>query len=237
MDENTYFPSGEDIDEYGEWQSWSYQDLAWQYLRRNAEFQQKVLALNESDSDIKQQKSDIADEFFLKRYKDFREKELGRNEGISAKISASRTPNDINDFDWGHTLKHYQVAVVIDLRPSLYSQDALPRQIELITKHVENRIAKLRILHPNIEQLPSPTIGREDHLLRIRSFDLRKSGNRQWKDIGVLLRGINDKRDCETLGERARKHLYPEAVKFVEFGYIALVASTPTRSKIPKAED
>lgn len=234
MDENYSFPSGEDINEYDGWESWGYQDLAWQYLRRNTKFQQQVLALNESDADIEQQKSDIAGEFFLKCYKDFREKELGRGEGISAQLAISPTPNGTNDLDWRRTLRHYQMAIVVDLRPSLYSHDAFRRQIEKAIEQAENRIAKLRGLHPKIKQLPSPTIELKDHLLRIRAFDLRKSGNRQWKDIGRLLCAPNDKRDYETLGERARKHLYPGAVKLVEFGYVALVTSEPTRNKIPR---
>ncbi|WP_154641540.1 hypothetical protein [Burkholderia cenocepacia] len=234
MNENAYFPSGEDICEYDGWESWNYQDLAWQYARRNKNFQKQCLALDASDPDFEQRKQDIADEFFLSRHKDFREETLVRGEGVSAQYEISRKPNGTQRLRFSRTLKSHQVAITLDLRSSLHSQDALARQIELVTKAVERRVTDLRNLHPNIQQLPSPTITLAEHILRIRSFDLKNSGQRRWKDIGEILRENGDRRDCDTLGEIARKHLYPEAVKYIELGYVALVTSKSTRSKMPK---
>ncbi|HDR9125992.1 TPA: hypothetical protein QDB31_003022 [Burkholderia vietnamiensis] len=235
MNKNSYFPSGEDISEYEEWKSWNYQDLAWQYARRNRNFQKMCLALNASDPDAEQCMQDIADEFFLRRYKDFREENLGRGEGISAQFEISRAPDGVRNLKFSRTLKHHQIAITLDLRSSIYSQDALPRQIELVTKAIEQRATNLRRLYPQTQQLPSPTISLDDHLLRIRCFDLKNSGERRWKDIGEILRAAKDQRDCDTLGEIARKHLYPEAIKYIELGYVALVTSKSTRSKIPKS--
>lgn len=234
MGENFHFPSGENKSEYQGWESWSYQDLAWQYARRNKIFQEKCLALNADDPDVEQQKNDIANEFFFNRYKDFREERLASGEGVSAYCQISRAPNGTADLRFSRTLKHHQVAIVFDLRPSLYSQDALDRQIELATKKVEKRVANLLKLYPDIRQLPSPTIDLDGHLIRLRTFDLKQSGNRSWKEIGEILREAQDRRDCDSIGETARTLFYKDAKKYVEFGYIALVTSKSTRSKIPK---
>jgi hypothetical protein len=98
-------PDGTDIRRYKSINKWTYRRWAWEFLRRNEEFIRKCDSLN-ADSD-EEEKQRVADQFGLRRFKDYREPyakksgmpkfeigtikshhnlDLSRNEAISKRI-------------------------------------------------------------------------------------------------------------------------------------------------------
>jgi hypothetical protein len=234
MHQQSSFPDGTNIEDYVDWESWNYSDMAWQYLRRNPDFQRACLELNEYTSDIENARKIIAENYFLNKFKDFREPIFLEREGFLSILSKSRAPRNAENIEFNKQLKPYQVGFVVDLRLSLCSNSVIDVQLKQIRSILEKRRNSIRNEFSNYEDIGSPTSDRDTHLLRLRILDLRKSGNRSWKEIAEVV-DPGSSVDVDYRADRARK-TGDTARQFVNFGYIALVASGPSRNKMPRAQ-
>jgi len=226
-------PEGASIEDYAGWESWHYREWAWQYLRRNEDFQKSCLDLSKTTSQLNQKQQEIAEFYFLKKFKHFSEKTLKSNEGFTAIITKSKKPVDTENFNFEFELKHHEIAFVIDLRIALHSSDGIKAQLEIIKSILENRVDALKKTTTDQKAKSSPKVSREIHLHRLRVFDLHKSGM-TWKEIADIS-DIGDKRiPLESMIERLRKDR-EAALDLINFGYIALVTSTRSREKMPLA--
>lgn len=231
MPKHPSLPEGTCVDDYAGWESWNYREWAWQYLRRNENFQKACRDLSESSQHLSDKKEDIAKFYFLKKFKDFSEQTLKHNEGFSAIVAKSKKPTDTDDLNFEFELKYHEIAFVFDLRVALHSNDGIKAQLEILKSILERRVESLKKIVADWKVRPSPKVPRETHLHRLRVFDLHYTGM-SWKQIASIP-DIGDKNiPIEDMIERLRKDR-EAALDLVNFGYIALVTSTRSREKMP----
>jgi hypothetical protein len=227
-------PDGTKIEDYHEWQSWSYRDLAWQYLRRNEEFQKSCTPQTSTAPLDDEEKQNIADNFFLKKFKHFHEEKLKKNEGFSAIVTKSKKIDDPNGENFSFHLKSHEIAFVLDLRVALRSKEGIDAQLKIIKKILERRSTELKKSHTAPIHTSSPKVTRETHLHRLRIFDLHNSG-KTWKEIAQIP-GIGQKNiPIDSMIERLRKDR-DAARQLIDFGYIALVTSARSREIMPLSQ-
>lgn len=225
-------PDGADISAYDGWETWDYTRYAWEYLRRNDEFRSACEELQKFTGDDRDaKKREITERFLLGKYRHCDAQIAG---GKSIAFQALQiSPFKPESTSWQMQLKNYQAAIVFDLRPSLYAKDAVKVQLDNARNAIEKRLSKLRQLDGSKGKAAATTIKRAAHLHRLRVLDARRAG-RSWEEIADLLQTEADRNiDIADRVERVRKD-YKAAKDLVEFGYLKVLASSASRTSLPR---
>lgn len=136
-------PNGGDEDRYKNCVKWSYREWAWEFLRRSPKFIEACNQVRAKDDDEKQQ---VADEYGLVEFKDYREayssSGLGAPRFTLGKLTIRSNLGTGQDRKVVKQIKvsEGQVGVLIDLNHALQDANALKKQLRLVGKVLRDRL-------------------------------------------------------------------------------------------------
>lgn len=170
-------PDGQDLKHYSGHEKWHPVRWAWEFLRRNKKFAEECERLPEGLGAEQAQKM-IAEEYGLKRFKDYRDAFRGTAgpPRFHGRIRIKSNPTDEVAPKKRKFLVHpATVVIVFDLTAELHRKGALSAQIEAASKVLNDRFKEYLA---NTGKKPSRSEGPESHrLLRdLRILDLLDSG-------------------------------------------------------------
>ena len=140
------FPDGSDISKYKNYDKVTYQQWAWEFLRRNDDFIKACSTISENSSESDKQA--IADQFGLKRYKPWHERYRTNGKPVFAAGVISSWSNI--DIDNGNrhlkrlTLKSGQLLIKFDVASAINDPVLLDRQLEKAKLRLEKRLEAYR---------------------------------------------------------------------------------------------
>ncbi|MDR3571286.1 MAG: hypothetical protein P4L81_03750 [Candidatus Pacebacteria bacterium] len=217
----TPLPDGTDISAYEGFETWHYRRWAWEFLRRNDDFREACSGLKKLHGDDRDlRKREIAKEFMLRNFRhcDRKVRDQDRIAFLAQKIS----PFSPSVTEWGASLENYEVAIVFDLRPSLYAKNAIKSQLENTRKTLLKRLAEFKTLIAFENKSAAATVKEDVYLHRLRVLDARRA-KLTWEQIAECLQTDADRLiDIKDRTERLRKD-HKEAMKFVKFGYLRIL--------------
>jgi len=217
-------PDGTMLDRYARYKLWSYRRWAWEFLRRNEEFQADCKALANFDGDIEEEKSRIAAKFGLKQFKHYNEhitKDTPLRFSATTFLFLSNLTAGKEEKATRHILiRPGEVAVRFDLSAMLDNTWGLGSQIRQVEVSLRKIIASIKL--PQIEKQNSQKIvervQREKLLEYLRMLDHRQSGATQLECWALVKgEGSPDRRNSE---ERSNARIKLNQAKFyAEHGY------------------
>lgn len=139
-------PNGVDQERYKNCDKWSYRRWAWEFLRRNPKF---IAACNQVRVKGDAEKQQVADEYGLVKFKDYRE--AYSSSGLDAPrftLGKLTIKSNLGSGQDSKTVKQIkvgegQVGVLIDLNHALQDANALKKQLRLVGKVLQDRLTTL----------------------------------------------------------------------------------------------
>jgi hypothetical protein len=213
-------PDGNDLARYRGWERWTPRHWAWEFLRRNPDFQRACREAAREDEAARQL---VAARFGLRRYKPFTEGFGGRGRRQPAFVAATPSiwsviEDDLNaDRVRRIRLRPGQVLVRFDLAAASPYVAALDAQLRRATSLLQTRLGDLRA---RLNQVPDTRAPKTTVFIKcLRYLDLVAAGNSPTDAMRV----IKGRRD---IGSKERRETAAQAQTFIEdYVVIALMKS------------
>ncbi len=213
-------PTGTNLDEYKNFREWTFEQWAWEFLRRNAKFIRACKAAGEDEA----HQAEVASEFHLARFKSYKE---GYGVGRRRPKFAS---SSVASWSWRAAdearqprvrVRRGQVLLRFDLSATTDDAEALAAQL----REAGRLLAKKQREYLAQSQLPEPKRASAKPLYFLRSLrllDLLDGKDKRCRDPGHALRLLNEPprspmSDAEAL-EKHRKQI-AQAREMSEHGY------------------
>lgn len=132
-------PDGTDASRYANINNWSYRRWAWEFLRRNTDFNEECKRVKDGSAEDKQI---VANKFSLKQFKDYRESYIGSSGSPKFSIGT------INS--WSHLdakqkavrkqavrIKYGQIVIRFNLEQAIQDRKAIDKQLRLAKQKLE----------------------------------------------------------------------------------------------------
>lgn len=229
------FPDGTDVAHYAAYEQWSYRRWAWEYLRRNKKFREACRAASQIKEKPERilRKQEIAREFMLRRYKHCDQPYDAGRLPLFAGISTSPKPDGQAEQNWPLTLRHDQVALVFNLRPSLHSKTAVDALLKGAKLILQARASHLKAIAGQRRTHPTPRLDRKQHIHYLMLLDARNSG---MTPIEIARADWYKPRKKNSLkpnvADQIRDSL-KSATALTEFGFMALVTAPRRMERMP----
>lgn len=214
-------PIGKMEDEYKGYKGWSNRQWAWAFLRRNDEFQRRCRAAKtEGDQ------QEVADDFGLKRFKDYREAYASKSRGGNRPIFKAGAISSWSNVGKEHapkrhnvTLAHGQALIRFDLDAALTSPRGLRVQLANAQKRIEARIAQYR--EATGKQAGKAASPHRDLFIRhLRLLDLLHAKHTDEQALAIVNETrLNGEAMDANIKNDLRKHI-EQAKYYAERGYI-----------------
>lgn len=216
-------PDGTEVSAYEGSENWDHRRWAWEFLRRNDDFRAACREWQELDSDGRKLRAvEIAAKFLLRK---FRHCDEQITDGDLIAFHAQKvSPLSSTAIEWRMPLENYQVAIVFDLRPSLYAKNAAKVQLQKAKKTLDNRLKELKVLTDFKNKSVATTVKQDVYLRRLRVLDARRA-QFTWEQIANHVKTDADRNiDIRDRAERLRKD-HKAALELVNFGYLRVLTS------------
>jgi hypothetical protein len=135
-------PDGTDVSRYANINNWSYRRWAWEFLRRNTNF---ITACKRAQDGSEADKQNVANEFGLKQFKDYRESYIGSSGSPKFSIGSISS--------WSHLdakkksarkqavrIEFGQIVIRFDLEQAIQDRKAVDKQLRLAKLKLENSL-------------------------------------------------------------------------------------------------
>lgn len=227
------FPSGIETEDYRGCKKWSNRRWAWEFLRRNTEFQKACDAAVSSSDGNGDLKKDVASQFHLKKFKHYSE-EYGPKESRPSFVPIFAfwsIPEGKESRKIKLTIVEGQILIRFDIRPAASSKSSLNSQISRAKKILENRLMEFSAKtnskpEYNFSKKSSPEAKRD----WLRMIDLTRSNHSQpeiFLKLNPNTKEEKDKNGKSLHGSRDElrlkfKSAYRTSERIMLGGYLAL---------------
>lgn len=232
-------PSG-NLEDYINYDNWSYHRWAWEFLRRNPEFRKACDSVKNASA---AEQNAVANRFQLKKFKRYNEAYKGVSGYpifLPATISSfTHDPSLEDDILKKIRSRPGQVIVVFDLNVALKQEQFLNKQMQSAERKLKKRLKKLRQVNNVTEIAGQAKPKRSKYLNYLRILDLLAAGKSKIECAQVLSRD-NTIKTSEDASQELGKQI--KAAKLLSSeGYIYLTSilsskKTHKNSKISKGK-
>lgn len=232
-------PSG-NLEDYKNYERWSYRRWAWEFLRRSPEFRRACDQVKNASAP--EQKA-VANRFQLKKFKRYNEAYKGTSGYpifLPATISSfTHDPSLKDDIQKKIRSRPGKVIVVFDLNAALKQERFLNKQLQSTERRLKKRLEKLRQLNNVNEIAGAIKPKRSKYLIYLRILDLLAAGKSKIECAQALSKDNTIKTSTDASQELG-KHI--KAAKLLSSeGYIYLTSvlsskKTHKNSKISKGK-
>ncbi|MFY1843659.1 transcriptional regulator domain-containing protein [Achromobacter xylosoxidans] len=222
-------PDGERLDDYVGYETWPPARWAWEFLRRNKEFQDDCDALPSDETELTLRLKEIIRKYGLGKFKHWKE-EFGEAEenqpifdSVRFRVNLNDAPMETSDIP---NLKKGQALILVELLPCLDDLGLIQRQLEFAKNSLERQIENY-ILTNNLKRpvRRKPKTNRPQDLISLlRLLDLRNQEKTKKLSPTERFKLLFAKREDEDDGSWAEKEKgrFKTARGFCRNGYLTL---------------
>jgi hypothetical protein len=239
MEEFAMWPKGLNEEEYKNHKDWSNRRWAWEFLRRNHAFQERC-----RDARTEEEQQEVADDFGLKRFKDYRERTLSRARGWRIPIFKAGAISSWSNVAGNEgarkrhnvTLAHGQALIRFDLAAALTSPRGLRVQLAAAEKRLNARIAQyVEATGKKAAKVATPH--RDLFIRHLRLLDLLHSKHTEEQALAIVNKArLNGGSVNADVKSELRKTI-EQAKHYAERGYIDIAMMKDAPKPKPSAED
>lgn len=137
-------PDGLDESRYKNINNWTYHQWAWEFLRRNAKY---IDACKRVRLGSEEEKQSVANEFGLKKYKDYKEAYIGATGKPKFSIGSITSSSNLNTNPKRvrnklFKIEYGQIVIRFDLGQAIQDKNALKKQLRLAEQRLRNTLAE-----------------------------------------------------------------------------------------------
>lgn len=203
-------PDGLEESQYKNWKKWSGNKWAWEFLRRNLEFQGHCSALEKEDT--REKREQICQRWGLRHFKDYKEpfkKKGGKVASFVTSVRIFANKSELNKI----FLSAGQVAVVFNCRYNIKKQLAF---VSAQLKDMQVRQKNSGVIVDDSDKRPRL----QNFLYCLRTLDSELVKGRTKKELAELIYGAKKSREAN-IDQTRRDHL-KQAKRYRDEGYLFL---------------